>query len=227
MRYASNIILSSKRLLELINDLLDLAKIEAGRLEVRSAPVSVRDTSEGLAALIRPLAEKKNVALKVRLEPSLPPLVTDAGKLQQILFNLLANAVKFSPPGGVVTLAVIEDPSSGEIAFRVSDQGPGIEPEFHEKIFEKFIQLETSVTREHGGTGLGLTISRELAELLGGSIRVESRGPRGLDAENGDGPRPRGRGGLTTHSGPGAGATFVLSLPRGRVRAEIRAEARA
>ena len=218
-RYASNIILSSKRLLELINDLLDLAKIEAGRLEVRTAPVSVRDTCEGLAALIRPLAEKKNASVRVKLEPSLPPLVTDAGKLQQILFNLLANAVKFSPPGGVVTLAVGEDLSAGRglggLVFRVIDQGPGIEPEDHDRIFEKFIQLEPSVTREHGGTGLGLTISRELAELLGGSIHVESRGRSAPGAGNGHGPR---RGGLTTRSGPGPGATFVLSLPRSRPR---------
>lgn len=221
-RYASNIVLSSKRLLELINDLLDLAKIEAGRLEVRAAPVSPRDTCEGLAALIRPLAEKKNVSVRVKLEPQLPPLVTDAGKLQQILFNLLANAVKFSPPNGIVVLAVeAAKPRDGfgshdEVAFRVVDQGPGVDPEDHEKIFEKFIQLETSVTREHGGTGLGLTISRELAELLGGTIRVESRRDE-TDEFAGDREaheQRRARGGLTTRSGPGPGATFVLTLPR-------------
>ena len=231
-RYAANIITSSKRLLELINDLLDLAKIEAGRLEVRAAPVSIRDTCEGLAALIRPLAEKKHASVRVRLDPDLPTLTTDAAKLQQILFNLLANAVKFSPPRGVVTVAVTPQTAPGEsgeapgssgqassIAFRVSDQGPGIEPAYHEKIFEKFIQLEPSVTREHGGTGLGLTISRELAELLGGSIAVQSptqaRGPSASGPQNPDGPR---RSALTTRSGPGPGTTFVLTLPRARGR---------
>ncbi|BAM03214.1 HAMP domain-containing sensor histidine kinase [Phycisphaera mikurensis] len=211
-RYAGNIILSSKRLLELINDLLDLAKIEAGRLEVRLAPVSLRDTCEGLAALIRPLAEKKNVAVKVRLEPGLPTLTTDAGKLQQILFNLLANAVKFSPPGGVVTLGVGEEDATGRLLFRVSDQGPGVAPEDQERIFEKFIQLETSVTRAHGGTGLGLTISRELAELLGGTIHVQSRGPSAETPRSDGGPRRT----LTTRDGPGPGATFLLTLPRNR-----------
>ena len=221
-RYASNIILSSRRLLELINDLLDLAKIEAGRLEVRAAPISVRDTCEDLASLIRPLAEKKNASVRVRIAPGLPPLTTDPAKLQQILFNLLANAVKFSPPGGVVSLSAGEGDRPGHTAFRVQDQGPGVEPAFHEKIFEKFIQLETSVTREHGGTGLGLTISRELAELLGGTIHVESRG-----SEAG----PGGGGGkgkdavLTTRSGPGPGATFVLSLPRNPGHARPPAEA--
>ena len=216
-RYASNIILSSRRLLELINDLLDLAKIEAGRLEVRAAPISVRDTCEDLASLVRPLAEKKNVGVRVRVAPGLPPLTTDPAKLQQILFNLLANAVKFSPPGAVVSLSAAEEESAGRghVAFRVRDQGPGVDPADQEKIFEKFIQLQPSVTREHGGTGLGLTISRELAELLGGSIHVESRG---AEAGSGGAGGPGGPGGsaavLTTRSGPGPGATFVLRLPR-------------
>ena len=104
-RYAANIINSSRRLLELINDLLDLAKIEAGRMEVRLATVSIQDTAEGLANLIRPQAEKRSIGIRVRVQPNLPPAETDPGKLQQVLFNFLANAVKFTPDDSTVTVA--------------------------------------------------------------------------------------------------------------------------
>jgi signal transduction histidine kinase len=178
-RYASNIILSSRRLLELINDLLDLAKIEAGRAELRLATVSIKDTCEGLANLIRPQAEKRGIALKIKVQPNLPPAETDAGKLQQIIFNFLSNAIKFSPDQGTVTLlAEMEEAQSGRgvasLQLSVRDEGPGIAPEDHERVFEKFSQVDASTTREHGGTGLGLTISRELAQLLGGSIQLRS-----------------------------------------------------
>ncbi len=183
-RYAANIINSSRRLLELINDLLDLAKIEAGRMEVRLATVSIQDTAEGLANLIRPQAKPRNVQVRVRVQPNLPPAETDPGKLQQVLFNFLANAVKFSPPdSSVVLAAALENAgqSGGQARLRLSvtDQGPGIAPEDHDKVFEKFSQLDPTVTREHGGTGLGLTISKELAEMLGGQIVLDSDTGRG------------------------------------------------
>jgi signal transduction histidine kinase len=183
-RYAANIINSSRRLLELINDLLDLAKIEAGRMEVRLATVSIQDTAEGLANLIRPQAEQRSVQVRVRVQPNLPPAETDPGKLQQVLFNFLANAVKFSPPdSSVVLAAALENAgqSGGQARLRLSvtDQGPGIAPEDHDKVFEKFSQLDPTVTREHGGTGLGLTISKELAEMLGGQIELDSDTGRG------------------------------------------------
>ena len=183
-RYAANIINSSRRLLELINDLLDLAKIEAGRMEVRLATVSIQDTAEGLANLIRPQAEQRSVQVRVRVQPNLPPAETDPGKLQQVLFNFLANAVKFSPPdSSVVLAATLENaPNAGSQArlrLSVTDQGPGIAPEDHDKVFEKFSQLDPTVTREHGGTGLGLTISKELADMLGGHIELESDTGRG------------------------------------------------
>ncbi|MEX2673133.1 MAG: HAMP domain-containing sensor histidine kinase [Phycisphaeraceae bacterium] len=178
-RYVQHIITASRRLLELINDLLDLAKIEAGRAELNIAPVSLGDTCEGLINLMRPQSSKRNVLLRQKIEPNLPLVHTDAGKLQQILFNFLANAVKFTPPGGVVTLSVkhIPPPRDGAAAYMrlsVSDTGPGIGPEDQERIFDKFTQLDPSVTREGGGTGLGLTISRELSELLHGRIEVDS-----------------------------------------------------
>lgn len=191
-RYASNIILSSRRLLELINDLLDLAKIEAGRAELRLATVSIKDTAEGLVNLIRPQAEKRNVALKIKVQPNLPPAETDAGKLQQILFNFLSNAIKFSPDEGTVTLqAGLDDEHAGRgvanLRLSVKDEGVGIAPEDHARVFEKFLQVDASATREHGGTGLGLTISKELAQLLGGTIELDST--------------------------PGQGATFTLVIP--------------
>ncbi|GAB4190191.1 MAG: ATP-binding protein [Phycisphaeraceae bacterium] len=191
-RYAANIITSSRRLLDLINDLLDLAKIEAGRMELHIAPVSIADTVEGLLNLIRPLAEKREIVLKQKVQPNLPAVVTDAGKLQQILFNFLANAVKFTPPQGVVTITASlvdegRDDTPGHVRISVTDTGPGIPPEDQDRIFEKFVQLDPGVTREHGGTGLGLTISQELAELLHGRIDLDSM--------------------------PGKGATFSLTIP--------------
>jgi len=191
-RYASNIILSSRRLLDLINDLLDLAKIEAGRAELRLATVSVKDTAEGLANLIRPQAEKRGVSIKIKVQPNLPAAETDAGKLQQILFNFLSNAIKFSPAEGTVTLsAEVGEQHVGKgvarLRMSVKDEGPGIAPEDQQRVFEKFSQVDSSETREHGGTGLGLTISKELALLLGGEIHLDSA--------------------------PGEGATFTLTIP--------------
>jgi len=179
-RYANNIILSSRRLLELINDLLDLAKIEAGRAELRLSTVSIQDTAEGLVNLIRPQAEARNIDLRVKVQPNLPPAETDAGKLQQIIFNFLSNAIKFSPTQGTVTLSgELLEPTPGKgvarLRLSVADEGPGIAPADHERVFEKFSQLAPSETREHSGTGLGLTISRELAQLLGGEILLSSR----------------------------------------------------
>jgi signal transduction histidine kinase len=196
-RYAANIILSSRRLLELINDLLDLAKIEAGRMDVRVTTVSLRDTCEGLAALISPQAGKKHVRVKLDVPPDLPMVETDAGKLQQILFNFLSNAVKFTPAGGTVTLraaalAPPEHPDAtghrrARVSLAVTDTGPGIAPDDQPRVFEKFTQLDATVTKTHGGTGLGLTISQELAELLRGRIDLDSQ--------------------------PGRGTTFTLILP--------------
>lgn len=204
-RYVRNIITSSRRLLDLINDLLDLAKIEAGRMDLNLVPVSVADTCEGLVNLMRPQAEKAGVELVLRIRPGLPVVQTDAGRLQQILFNFLSNAVKFTPSGGTVTVSAEPwpgrpasavrrsedeaDPASPPTHVRicVRDTGPGIAEADQQRIFEKFTQLDPGVTKQHGGTGLGLTISRDLAKLLGGRIELDSA--------------------------PGQGATFSLILP--------------
>ena len=175
-RYIANIIISSRRLLDLINDLLDLSKIDAGRMEVTVEPMSVVDTCEGLINLIRPQAEKAGIELRLKMAKDIPVVRTDAGKVQQIVFNFLSNAVKFSPRDGSVTLSatVRESPNSQHLCIGVADTGPGIAPDLHEKIFDKFTQLDATVTKEHGGTGLGLTISRDLAKILQGQIEVQS-----------------------------------------------------
>ena len=183
-RYIANIIASSRRLLDLINDLLDLAKIEAGRMELHIEPMSVSDAAEGLINLIRPQAQKAKIKLQISVEPTLAMINTDPGKVQQIVFNFLSNAVKFTPQGGTVTLSAQSVEPSGDdqpprLRISVTDTGPGIEPHLHEKIFEKFTQLDATETREHGGTGLGLTISRNLATLLQGEVEVVSEVGRG------------------------------------------------
>ncbi|MFG0331166.1 MAG: ATP-binding protein [Phycisphaerales bacterium] len=181
-RYLVNIVNSGRALLELINDLLDLAKIEAGRIEIDVKPTSVSDVCEGLATLIRPQAERKRIRLEVQTGRTLPTIETDPGRFEQIVFNFLSNAVKFTPPEGVVQLAADRQwtRERGEmIRISVSDTGPGIAPEHLEVIFEKFRQVDASHTREHQGTGLGLAISQELARLLGGYIEVESEPEKG------------------------------------------------
>ena len=186
-RYIYNIITSSRRLLDLINDLLDLAKIEAGRMEVRVDTVNISDTVEGLITLIRPQAEKCGITLAMKVQRALPLIQTDAGKVHQVIFNFLSNAVKFTPEGGTVTLEadLLEGPAAqlraGErrIRLSVTDTGPGIPLDMQDRIFDKFTQLDNSVTRNHGGTGLGLTISRDLAKLLQGRIELDSDLGRG------------------------------------------------
>ena len=181
-RYINNIINSSRRLLDLINDLLDLAKIEAGRMDLNVTAISIADTFEGLTNLIRPQAEKRRITLRTKIEPDVPVIHSDAGKLQQILFNFLSNAVKFTPESGTVTLAAAtgtDEQGQTVVRLSITDTGPGIPGEDQQRIFDKFTQLDPSVTRNHGGTGLGLTISQELAGMLQGRIELDSDDGRG------------------------------------------------
>ncbi|HMP03044.1 MAG TPA: ATP-binding protein [Gemmatales bacterium] len=176
-KWAENIISSGRSLLALINDILDLAKIEAGKMQLRVEEFSVREVCEGLLNMFRPQADKKNIDLDARIDPGLPPLKQDASKLQQILWNLLSNAVKFTPEGGRVTLQA--DTDGLHLILRVIDTGVGIAPEDQEIIFEKFRQAGNTLTREHAGTGLGLSIVREVAKLLGGEVKLQSELGRG------------------------------------------------
>jgi two-component system, NarL family, sensor histidine kinase BarA len=178
-RYIQNIVKGGTNLLDLINDLLDLAKIEAGRMEVRVQPIVLGDLFEGLVNLLKPLSEAKKITIVSRVEADVPIVQTDGSRLQQVLYNFLANAIKFSPNGEKIDLlasAVDEE----RVRITVTDRGPGIPVEKQQVIFEKFRQADQSHTREHGGTGLGLAIARELTTLLGGTIGVQSE--QGKDA---------------------------------------------
>jgi signal transduction histidine kinase len=176
-RWVRNIHSSGEQLLNLINDILDLAKIEAGKMEVRLTEFSSYDVCEGLLTMFRPLAEKKNIDLRGNFAPGIPLLRQDVVKLQQILSNLLSNAIKFTPEGGRVVLRA--EAEGQDIVLTVSDTGVGIAPEEQAQIFEKFRQAGNTLTREHAGTGLGLSIVRELAKLLGGSVSLHSELGRG------------------------------------------------
>ena len=182
-RYAANIQTSGDMLLAMINDILDLAKIESGKMEVRVEDFSIRDVCEGLASMARPVADRKNIDLECRLDEAIPLLRQDAGKLRQILYNLLSNAIKFTPEGGKVTLRAQAE--GRVVVISVADTGIGIAEEDRDKIFEKFRQAgqpgqaDGVLTREHQGTGLGLSIVRELSKLLGGDVHLESRAGHG------------------------------------------------
>jgi two-component system, NarL family, sensor histidine kinase BarA len=187
-RYLDNIQSSAKQLLDLINDLLDLAKIEAGKVVMRHEKVNVADVCEAMLNFMRPLAQKKEIELTLTVQPDMPLVTTDPGRLQQVLYNFLSNAVKFTPARGAVKISAKLD-DGDTVRVSVADTGPGISDKDQEYIFEKFRQIDGSVTRQHSGTGLGLAISRELASLLGGRIELQST--------------------------VGKGATFSLILPIG------------
>ncbi|HOA74524.1 MAG TPA: HAMP domain-containing sensor histidine kinase [Phycisphaerae bacterium] len=178
-RYAHNILTSGRGLLDIINDLLDLAKIEAGRIELHRSMFTLRDVCEALYDLTRPLFDKKNIEFHMELAEELPMMNSDAGKIRQILYNLLSNASKYTPEGGQVRFRAEPIDGGQQVRLAVTDTGPGIAPEHREQIFEKFRQLDSSVTREHSGTGLGLAITRELSMMLGGQIRLESEVGKG------------------------------------------------
>ena len=165
---------SAEKLLTIINDVLDLAKIEAGRLEVHQGPVPVRAVLESVETLFKHQMKNKGVRFTVSL--STPGLVlwADPDRTTQILTNLLSNAMKFTPRNGSIDVACAE--SGDMIAFAVADSGVGIPVGEVEKVFSSFYQIDGSTTREHGGTGLGLTISRRLTELMGGTLHLESEG---------------------------------------------------
>jgi signal transduction histidine kinase len=172
-RYTGNILTSGRSLLEIINDLLDVAKIEAGEMELHVTEFSPARLGHDLIDFVQPLADKRNLELSALIDDDLPTCHSDSGKIKQILYNLLSNAIKFTPTGGAISLAM-ENAGDGAIRLIVSDSGPGIPEEQLETIFEKFRQLDASKTREHEGTGLGLAITRDLVTLLGGKVHVES-----------------------------------------------------
>jgi two-component system sensor histidine kinase BarA len=186
-RYAENIITSGNSLLNMINDLLDLAKARAGKMDLHIEKTSVADLLEAVASEFSLLAAEKKIKLKLSVDPDLPVLVTDIGRVRQILYNFLSNAVKFTPARGRIEIEAIfpspgtqsTGPEARMIRIAVTDSGCGVAGSDKEKIFEKFRQADGSITRESTGSGLGLTISTELAAMLAGSIGLESPPERG------------------------------------------------
>jgi CheY-like chemotaxis protein len=185
VKYARGISSAGNDLLALINDILDLSKIEARKVEVTRTAVNLNELASRLAQTFEPLAEQKQIYFRVIKSPELPVTIdTDAQRLGQILKNLLSNALKFTERGEV---ALEIAPRGEQVEFAVRDTGIGIDEEHHQAIFEPFRQADGTTNRKFGGTGLGLSISRELARLLGGQISLESR--------------------------PGQGSTFRLLMP--------------
>jgi signal transduction histidine kinase len=172
-KYSENILNSGRGLLIIINDLLDLAKIEAGKVVMHIDKTSASVICEDLLRLTAPPTDSKNLQVQLEIAQDIPLLETDGGKLQQILHNLLSNAIKFTPSGGQIRIEA-EMTSDDSFAVSVMDNGPGISKEDQEHIFDKFTQVDTSPTRPHGGAGLGLAIAKELATLLGGEITLTS-----------------------------------------------------
>jgi len=177
-RYSENILISGRSLLDIINDLLDLAKIEAGEMELHLSEFSLVDVCEDSVDFIRPLADKKHITLELKVSPDLCRMRSDSGKIKQILYNLLSNGVKFTPSDGTVALQADRD-GQDFVVLNVCDTGPGIAPDKASMIFEKFRQLDSSKTREYEGTGLGLAITKELVQVLGGRISLGSQVGRG------------------------------------------------
>ncbi|TCJ12704.1 response regulator [Flaviaesturariibacter flavus] len=186
VEYAQVILNSGQGLLSLIDEILDLSKIEAGKMELEFAPVSPAATVHDLRGMFVPLAHDKGLAFEVRLEEGLPSSIeTDRMRLEQVLKNLLSNALKFTSEGKVQLL--LRPGAPGHVRFAVSDTGIGIAPDKQQLVFEAFRQADGSTRRKYGGTGLGLSISRELTRLLGGELQLESE--------------------------PGKGSTFFFELP--------------
>ena len=178
VRYINNILTSGRSLLDMINELLDMAKIEAGRMEVHLEKTSVEDLLEGLVGIMRPQAKISQIEVDVHVVNTLSAIETDPGKLQQILYNYLSNAIKFSPTLGsieIIAEQIKKKDQTFAVRIMVSDHGPGIPEDMIDMVFEKFRQVDASHTKEHQGTGLGLAICRELAELLRAEVWVESK----------------------------------------------------
>jgi signal transduction histidine kinase len=183
--FAADIRDSGKHLLTLINDILDLSKIEAGRMELDIAPFDLPMAMHNAMTLVQGRAERSGIRLETRIGPTVSEYQGDERKFKQIVINLLSNAVKFTPEGGKVTLAAAR--VNGAYSISVKDTGIGIATGDQEKIFEEFKQVGTDYARKAEGTGLGLTLTRKLVELHGGTISVESA--------------------------PGSGSTFTFTLP--------------
>ena len=182
--YLDDMLASGQHLLSLINDVLDLSRVEAGQVELEITPFSLREALESGVVMVRERAVEGGVKVELAADPQVDVVEGDERRIRQVIFNLLSNAVKFTPSGGAVDVTAAR--ADGEIRISVADTGPGIAPEDRERIFEKFQQGEAAVAQREG-TGLGLALSKRLVELHGGRIWVDSE--------------------------VGKGSTFVFTLP--------------
>ena len=169
---------NSRHLLALINDILDITRIEAGRMPLNATTFGIGELFEEVQAELEPIIKRSNLTVTTRMRAGVPTLRSDRQKVKQIMLNLLSNALKFTPSGSV-TMTAGYDSKQKEIVIAVKDTGVGIPPEDQVKVFEDFRQLDSSPARGYGGTGLGLSICRRLAHILGGSIELESTAGRG------------------------------------------------
>ncbi len=170
--YASDIYTSGAHLLALINDLLDLAKVESGMVDLREDWIDPGEMIGDCARIIRKIEAAHGIQIKADPEPDLPRLRADKRKVNQILMNILSNAVKFTPPGKSVTVAAfVED---GSVVFEVTDEGIGIAPDDIARVVEPFIQIDSALNRTYQGTGLGLPLCKQLTDLHGGSFEIKS-----------------------------------------------------
>jgi PAS domain S-box-containing protein len=177
--HARRIFDASETLLAIINDVLDLSKLDAGQADLERDPFSIEQLVDDLKGLLNVQAAAKNITLEAALAPGLPPLVYgDVTRIRQVMLNLIGNAVKFTSHGGV-TIGARYDAARDRLRIEISDTGPGISAEALSRLFERFSQGEVSINRTHGGTGLGLAISRKIVTLMGGDIGVESHEGQG------------------------------------------------
>ncbi len=185
--YVTDIFDSGRHLLQLINDVLDLAKVEAGKMDLRPEAFSVGKAIKEVCSVVGPMAQQKKVAINSEIAPSADEVTLDRRKLKQVLFNLLSNAVKFTDEGGRVNI-VADLCDETHLRLQVQDTGIGIEPEDLAKLFTEFRQLDTGLARSHQGTGLGLALTKKIVKFQQGTIEVQSE--------------------------PGKGSTFIVILPR-------------
>ena len=193
--YLGDILTSARHLLQLINDILDLSKIEAGKMEFRPELVDLAKLIGEVRDILRTIASKKQIRITIAVDPAVGPLLIDPARLKQVLYNYLSNALKFTPEGGQV---MVRARPSGPDAFRieVEDTGVGIRPEDMERLFHEFEQLDAGTAKKHQGTGLGLALTRRIVEAQGGTVEARST--------------------------PGQGSTFSATLPRSPRSAQAR-----
>ncbi len=174
LKAVRNIEISGRHLLELINDILDLSKIEAGKLDMQFEPCSAADVCQASLNLVKGMATQKKISVSFSIQPDSIIIRADVRRLKQILVNLLSNAIKFTPENGKVGLDVNADPLGGKALFTVWDTGIGIQPENLKKLFSPFVQLDSSLARQYSGTGLGLSLVKRMTEMHEGTVSVES-----------------------------------------------------